>query len=108
MPRRQPGVFKYLTDTGRVRWGYVTDVHREYEVGKRRQIRRGGFDTQAEAAAALAQAKKLIETGSDYFDAERLTFLGYLNLWLGNLPATGIKERTISDYRNETRRYIEP
>ena len=108
MPRKQPGVFKYTTKAGRVRWGYVIDVHADYDTGSRRQRRRRGFDTQAEASAELKRAKKAIATGSDYFDAERLTFLGYLHIWLENLPATGIKERTISDYRNETRRYIEP
>ena len=108
MPRKQPGVFKYTTKAGRVRWGYVIDVHADYDTGSRGQRRRRGFDTQAEASAELKRAKKAIVTGSDYFDAERLTFLGYLHTWLENLPATGIKERTISDYRNETRRYIEP
>jgi integrase len=37
-----------------------------------------------------------------------MTFLGYLDFWIDGLPATGIKERTLSDYRNEIRRYIRP
>ena len=108
MPRKQPGVFKYQTKAGRVRWGYVIDLHADYEPGTRRQHKRRGFDTQTDAADALNKAKKAIETGSEYFDAERMTFIGYLHHWLDNLPGTGIKERTLSDYRNETRRYITP
>ncbi len=108
MPRKQPGVFKYSTKTGRTRWGYVVDAHQDYDAGNRRQLRRGGFDTQAEAAKALAHAKRAIETGSEYFDAERLSFIGYLEHWLEALPSTSIRERTLSDYRNETRRYIVP
>ena len=108
MPRKQPGVFKYTTKAGRVRWGYVLDVHQDYATGSRKQVRRGGCDTQADAVKALAKAKKAIETGSDYFGAERLTFIGYLDLWLGTQPATGIRQRTLDDYNNETRRYIRP
>ena len=108
MPRKQPGVFKYMTKTGRVRWGYVLDIHQDYETGNRKQIRRGGCDTQADAAQALAKAKKAIETGSEYFDAQRLTFIGYLDLWLESLPTTGLRQRTLNDYTNETRRYIRP
>lgn len=83
-------------------------VGMDYGRGSRRQRRRRGCETQSDAAKALVKAKKAIESGSDYLDAERLTFLGYLTAWLDSLPGTGPTKRTISDYRNETRRYIEP
>ncbi|MCP4102465.1 MAG: hypothetical protein GY750_13740 [Lentisphaerae bacterium] len=36
-----------------------------------------------------------------------MTFIEYLEHWLEGLPQTDMKPRTISDYRNEIRRYIE-
>ncbi len=37
-----------------------------------------------------------------------MTFVEYLEVRLEGLPQTDMKSRTISDYRNETRRYIKP
>ena len=69
MPRKQPGVSKYTTKDGRTKWMYIIDMHEDYAQGNRRQRRKRGFDTQAQAAEALANAKNAIATGSDFFDA---------------------------------------
>jgi len=108
VPRRQPGVTKYTTSDGRTRWQYVADLGDDPETGQRRQRRRRGFATQAEAAASLEEARRAIEVGGHLFDVEHMTFLEYLDVWLDGLPQTDMKPRTISDYRNETRRYIRP
>ncbi len=108
MPRRQPGITKYTTRDGRAFWQYVVDLGDHPDTGKRRQRRKRGFSTQSEAAAALDEARRAIEAGGLLFDVEHMTFVEYLDHWLDGLPQTGIKARTMSDYRNETRRYIRP
>jgi integrase len=108
MPRRQPGVTKYTTSDGRTFWQYVVDLGDDPDTGKRRQRRKRGFTTQAEASAALDEARRAIEAGGFLFDVEDMTFIEYLEHWLEGLPQTDMKPRTISDYRNETRRYIKP
>jgi len=108
MPRRQPGITKYTTRDGRTFWQYVVDLGDHPDTGKRRQRRKRGFSTQTEAAAALDEARRAIEAGGFLFDVEHMTFIGYLEMWLEGLPQTDMKPRTISDYRNETRRYIKP
>ena len=108
MPRRQPGITKYTTSDGRTFWQYVVDLGDDPETGRRRQRRKRGFATQTEAAAALDEARRAIEAGGFLFDVEHMTFIEYLDVWLEGLPQTDMKPRTISDYRNETRRYIKP
>ncbi|MCP4101748.1 MAG: hypothetical protein GY750_10030, partial [Lentisphaerae bacterium] len=107
MPRRQPGITKYTTSDGRTFWQYVVDLGDDPNTGKRRQRRKRGFNTQTEAAAALDEARRAIEAGGFLFDVEHMTFIEYLEHWLEGLPQTDMKPRTISDYRNEIRRYIE-
>ncbi len=108
MPRRQPGITKYTTGDGRTLWQYVVDLGDDPETGKRRQRRKRGFKTQTEAAEALGEARRAIEAGGYLFDVEHMSFIEYLEMWLEGLPQTDMKPRTISDYRNETRRYIKP
>ncbi len=108
MPRRQPGVTKCTTSDGRTFWQYVVDLGDDPDTGKRRQRRKRGFATQADASAALDEARRAIEAGGFLFDVEQMTFIEYLEHWLEGLPQTDMKPRTISDYRNETRRYIKP
>ena len=108
MPRRQPGITKYTTSDGRTFWQYVVDLGDDPETGRRRQRRKRGFATQTEAAAALDEARRAIEAGGFLFDVEHMSFIEYLEVWLEGLPQTDMKPRTISDYRNETRRYIKP
>jgi len=106
MPRRHPGVTKYKIKDGRIRWQYIIDNGHDHATGKRRQRRKRGFTTQADALAALKQDRAAIEAGGAYLDAEKLTFLQYMDLWLEGLAQTKLKERTLTDYVNETRRYI--
>ena len=108
MPRRQPGVTKYTTSDGRTLWQYVVDIGDDPETGRRRQRRKRGFATQADASAALDEARRAIEVGGHLFDLEHITFLEYLDLWLDGLANTSKTPRTIADYRNETRRYVRP
>lgn len=108
MPRRQPGITKYTTGDGRTFWQYVIDLGDDPETGRRRQRRKRGFKTQSEAVDALEEARRAIEAGGYLFDVEHMSFIEYLEMWLEGLPQTDMKPRTISDYRNETRRYIKP
>ncbi len=108
MPRRQPGITKYTTSDGRTLWQYVIDLGDDPETGRRRQRRKRGFVTQAEASTALDDARRAIDVGGHLFDVEHMTFLEYLDLWLDGLPNTNKTPRTIADYRNEIRRYVRP
>lgn len=108
MPRRTPGVTKYVTRSGRTRWQFVADLGDDPVTGQRRQRRRRGFANQADAADALADVLRAVESGGAYLDASQLTCAEYFDHWLSTLPHAGIKTRTISDYRNELRRYVTP
>lgn len=108
MPRRQPGITKYSTSDGRTLWQYVIDLGDDPETGRRRQRRKRGFKTQVDASAALDDARRAVDVGGHLFDVEHMTFLEYLDLWLDGLPNTNKTPRTIVDYRNEVRRYVQP
>lgn len=108
MPRRTPGISKYTISTGQTLWQFVADLGDDPVTGQRRQRRKRGFATQAEAADALADLQFAIEAGGAFLDATRLTCAEYFDLWLATLPHAGTRERTISDYRNELRRYVIP
>lgn len=108
MPRRTPGVTKYTISTGQTRWQFVADLGDDPVTGQRRQRRKRGFTTQAEAAEAQADVLKAVETGGAFLDASSVSCGEYFGIWLSTLKHSGIKTRTISDYRNELRRYVVP
>ena len=78
-------------------WSYRLDVGIDPATGKRRQERRSGFATQAEAEAALANVITRVETGRFRHD-ERLTLAEYLTRWLVEKDAL-VRATTMRDYR---------
>ncbi len=75
--------------------------------GKRRQLKRGGFRTQAEAATALGEVLAEVETGQ-YRDDGRLTIEAYLRSWLLDKLAAGLRPTTGRSYRQHVEDYLVP
>src|SRR5689334_12773478 len=107
MPRRSPGISKYETSDGRTRWQYVMDHGDDAFTGKRRQIRKRGFATVADAEKALADARRAIEQGT-YVEPSRTTFGTYLASWLDTRAVTGLQPKTASSYKQLVVDYINP
>jgi integrase len=68
-------------------WFFVHDVHDPS--GKRRQVRRGGYETAADARAALQTSLRATGQGVRVHDQRRLTVASYLEAWLERKTATG-------------------
>ena len=68
-------------------WFFAHDVHDPS--GKRRQIRRGGFDTAADARAALQASLKATGQGVHVQDQRRITVATYLEGWPGRRTPAG-------------------
>jgi Phage integrase, N-terminal SAM-like domain/Arm DNA-binding domain len=68
-------------------WFFAHDVHDAS--GKRRQIRRGGFDTAADARAALQASLTATGQGVRVQDQRRVTVASYLECWLARKKDTG-------------------
>ena len=78
-------------------WSFIADAGRTRD-GKRRQVKRGGFATKAEAEAALAELIDSVEKGTAAHD-ERQTVAAYLETWLAGRIANGLRPTTARSYR---------
>lgn len=78
-------------------WSYIIDVGKDPATGKRRQLRKSGFATQAEAATAMAEVIGEVDQGRYRHDAGQ-TVGGYLDVWLQN-KATEYRPTTLSNAR---------
>lgn len=107
MPRRLPGVTKYTTKDGRTQWQYVLDLGHDPATGKRRQRRKRGFPTQAEAAAALIEARRAVRLGS-YVEPTALRLGDFLLTWLDTRATNGLAPKTVASYRQIINDYIAP
>ena len=87
-------------------WSYVLDVGRDPNSGQRRQQRKSGFQTQAEADTALAEAITLVEQGRFKYD-ERQTLEQDLNTWLDR-KAEQVRATTLKGYRHHVAAYLIP
>src|SRR3954453_11895591 len=87
-------------------WAYVLDVGRDPSTGKRRQERRSGFKTQAEASTALREAITSVEQGRYRYD-ERQTVETYLKSWLDK-KAPEVRATTLRGYRHYVAHYLVP
>ncbi len=82
--------------TGTVGWAYIIEIGRPGE--GRRQRRRSGFRTQAEAAEE--RARILVELRDGLFvPPSKLTLGPYLDRWYAGGPTKGWKPNTQRDYR---------
>lgn len=107
MPRRLPGVTKYTTKDGRTSWQYVLDLGTDPTTGNRRQRRKRGYATQAEAAHALIEARRAVRLGT-YVEPSELRLGEYLHRWLAARAANGLKPKTVASYRQVIDDYIAP
>ena len=87
-------------------WEYVADLGRG-PGGKRRQGRKGGFPTQAAAAAALAELVADNARGA-VTPPGRLTVGAYLEGWLAAKEAAGTRPTTLLSYRGHVDRFLRP
>jgi integrase len=86
-------------------WQLVADVEAGLG-GKRRQVRRGGFRTQAEAQAALG---KVLEEARTQTDGGRMTVGDYLASWLKDKVAAGdLRPTTARSYAQHIDDYLVP
>lgn len=88
-------------------WGYVVDAGRDPATGKRRQVTRSGYRTQAEASAALAEIMTEVEDGR-YRDDGRRTVESFLVEWIESKVANGLRPTTARSYRQHIAAYLVP
>lgn len=82
------------------RWAFVVDTNRPGQ--PRRQVKRRGFATKAEAVEALDVLKEQVR-GRRYVAPSRQTFGEWVGRWLDNREVEGLKPSTINGYRHTLR-----
>jgi integrase len=75
--------------------------------GKRKQVRRRGFETKKGAQAALTAMLGDLQRGT-FVHPVRLTLGEYLGTWLTTLPAMGRRASTVESYRRVLERHVIP
>lgn len=88
-------------------WSYVADAGRDPKTGKRRQIKRSGFATKAEAEHALAELVDSVGKGTLAHD-ERQTLAHFLAQWLTEKERNGLRPTTLRGYRDHIDGLIVP
>jgi len=86
-------------------WYFAAEVRDT--LGERRQVRRGGFPTQADAQAALVEFAQAANAGG-WTDDRSQTVDEYLRDWLSSKVANGLRATTERSYRMHIDRYISP
>jgi integrase len=86
-------------------WYFVVDLPKAGEA--RRQVRRRGFATRAEAQAALTEMLASLQQGT-FVQRADLTLGQYLADWADALPASGRGVATVSSYRHNLRLHVTP
>lgn len=87
-------------------WYYVADLDAGLG-GKRRQVKRGGFRTQAEAQAALGKVLAEVRSGA-HADDGRTTVEAFLASWVDDKVAGGLRLTTARSYRQHVEDYLVP
>ncbi len=87
-------------------WYYRLDVGRTQD-GRRAEERKGGFRTQKEAAQKLAEKVAEVTRG-EHRDDGRLTVGEWLNSWLVDKVADGMRPTTERSYRAHIREHLIP
>ena len=79
-------------------WTYVIDIGMDPKTGKRKQKKKGGFRTKAEAQEAAAIALAEVSQGT-YVEEKNITFEEFVKIWLEiysqNVKPNSIKNRKI-------------
>ncbi|MBL8927062.1 MAG: site-specific integrase [Pseudonocardia sp.] len=88
-------------------WFYIVDLGRDPQTRRRRQEKRGGFRTRDEATAAMNAAVKAINDGTHARDDGK-TVGEWLDEWLGDKVAHGLRPTTERSYRQHIRDHLRP
>src|SRR5580698_1994578 len=78
-------------------WYFIVDQGRD-DRGHRKQVKKRGFRTKAEAQEELDKVRRAVSTGS-YVPPSTVTFRQYMDEWLAGLPARGLRSSTVDGYR---------
>jgi integrase len=101
----EPGVTRYLTDTGEVRWRVTYDLPPGPD-GQRRRTTKRGFQTVRDANQFRRDALARHEQGLGRDPAQgRQRLADYLRGWLAGLS---LKPTSLADYRQSIECYINP
>jgi integrase len=85
-------------------WWYVHELPPGPD-GRRRQAKRGGFVTEAQASEALTKALEQVRTGT-YIERSRVTVAEYLDEWLAG--KTKLRPNSRKSYGEHIRMYFKP
>jgi integrase len=85
-------------ERGHGSWYYRANVGRDATTGRRREQRKGGFATKAEAEAALARVLASVSTGEHRHDG-RKTVAAHLEVWLADRIEDGLRPSSAAMYR---------
>ena len=96
-PRRNP-------KTGK--WDFIVDIGHDPATGKRRQVRKRGYRTKAEAQAALNALRNDVQAQT-YVPPARQTMAEYLDEWLEAIRAT-VEPSTHESYSRVVRTNVKP
>lgn len=88
-------------------WYFVADAGTDPTTKRRRQLKRGGFATKAEAEVALAEALDAANKGRTAHDG-RQTVETFLARWLDDKARHGARPTTLRSYRSHVQRFIVP
>ncbi len=80
-------------------WSYIIDIGQ----GERKQKKKGGFKTKAEAEKAAALLIAEVEKG-DYVEEKKITFKDFSKQWLELYSKSGVKVSTIRVRKHEVGR----
>lgn len=87
-------------------WGFVVDGG-EHPDGRRKQIRRRGIKTLAEAKSEMARLTVKVEDGT-HVDASTMTVGEYLQQWLTDTLPVTVEPSTLFSYRANLERHVIP
>lgn len=88
-------------------WSFVLDIGTDPVTGKRKQKKKGGFQTKKDAEEAAAALLNELKTGT-FVDESRITFENFAYEWLALYEGTGkVKESTIRIRNHEIKRLMD-
>lgn len=104
MPKRSSGIL-YPDDTYKT-WGYIIDVGRDAQSGKRKQKRKRGFATKKEAEKARTAALNSVHRG-EYLEVTKQTVLEFIEEWLETIRPT-VAPATHATYKRHLSNHFLP
>lgn len=87
-------------------WCYMYDAPRRDGEG-RRQVMKGGFNTQKEAQTALRAVLTKLDEGT-YIEPSKDTVASFMRSWLDSIRGSGIRPSTFAAYETLAEKHIIP